>query len=449
MSGIYTKFASSVLFPLHESLKGHGTVQARRHLELSQNWPRERLFRQQQSDLRVLLERAGENVPYYRRLFDAHALDAQQPLENFPFLTKAIIRENVESLKAGNHSDLTRCNTGGSTGEPLIFFLGNERVTHDVAAKWRATRWWSVDIGDPEIVLWGSPIELGAQDRVRKFRDKLLRSTLLPAFEMSERNLQRFVHAIRTKRPRMLFGYPSALAHIASFAEAKGETLDNVGIKVAFVTSERLYPEQRERIQRVFGCRVANGYGGRDGGFIAHECPEGQLHITAEDIVVETIRSDGTPTAEGEAGEIVVTHLRSHAFPFIRYRTGDVGILGREFCSCGRTLPILREIQGRTTDFIVAQDGTVLHGLSLIYILRDLPEIAAFKIVQESIDEIRVQLVVNAGFGISTEHAITSGFRARLGSDVVVVIEPVGSIQPEKSGKYRYVMSKVPSPYAN
>src|SRR4029077_17040731 len=103
-------------------------------------------------------------------------------------------------LKAQDSPQLTRHNTGGSSGEPLIFFVGNERVTHDVAAKWRATRWWDVDIGDPEIVVWGSPIELGAQDRVRALRDRLLRTKLLPAFEMSPAKLDGFIAAIRARR---------------------------------------------------------------------------------------------------------------------------------------------------------------------------------------------------------------------------------------------------------
>src|SRR6185295_9227709 len=115
--------------------------------------------------------------------------------------------------------------------EPLIFFLGKERVSHDVAAKWRATRWWGVDIGDPEIVVWGSPIELGAQDRLRGLRDALMCTELLPAFEMSEARLDDFVARIRRRRPKMLFGYPSALAHVARHAEARGITFDDLGVK--------------------------------------------------------------------------------------------------------------------------------------------------------------------------------------------------------------------------
>ena len=139
---------------------------------------------------------------------------------------------------------------------------------------------------------------------------------------------------------------------------------------VAFVTGEQLYDEQRETISRVFGCSVANGYGSREAGFIAHECPDGGLHIMAEDVLVEIVDDGGTPQPPGAPGEIVITHLATGAFPIVRYRTGDVGALEPNACTCGRTLPLIKELHGRTTDFIVAHDGTVMHGLALVYVVR-------------------------------------------------------------------------------
>src|SRR5207253_2509642 len=138
----------------------------------------------------------------------------------------------------------------------------------------------------------------------------------------------------------------------AEYALASGIRMHRLGIKVVFVTSEKLYDEQRNLISRVFGCAVANGYGGRDAGFIAHACPEGGMHISAEDIIVEIVDAAGQVLPPGSAGEIVVTHLATSHFPFIRYRTGDVGVLDRQLCACGRGLPLLKEIQGRTTDFV-------------------------------------------------------------------------------------------------
>jgi phenylacetate-CoA ligase len=445
---IYTSLISGLFFPVHERFKKHDSVAVRKRMEVSQWWECDRLNALRLSRLRRLLAHVETHVPYYRELFmeigfkarDVHSLS---DLAHLPLLDKTTIRHHVEALKSENARHLARFNTGGSSGDPLIFYIGKERVSHDVAAKWRATRWWGVDIGDPEIVVWGSPIELGAQDGMRALRDRLLRTKLLPAFEMSAQKLDQFLDEIRSVRPIMLFGYPSALSHIARHAEAREQRMDDLGIRVAFVTSERLYDEQRQQISKTFGCPVANGYGGRDAGFIAHECPQGGMHITAEDIIVEILDQQGASLPYGEAGEIVVTHLATRDFPFIRYRTGDIGVLDSQPCACGRGLPLLREIQGRSTDFLVAQDGTVMHGLALIYVLRDLPQILAFKIIQESRDFTRVLTVSENGLGPELVEKIERGFKARLGQEVKIAIEEVPAIPAEKSGKFRYVVSKV------
>ncbi|MPZ46005.1 MAG: AMP-binding protein [Betaproteobacteria bacterium] len=445
---LYTRFCSSVLFPAHERLKGHDSVRRLRELEASQWWDPERLRQYQFEQLRRFLAGIGHRVPYYRDLFgrtgfDPVRMDSIEELGMLPLLRKPDIRANVERLKAEGATGLKRYNTGGSSGEPLVFFIGRDRRSHDVAAKWRATRWWDVDIGDRELVVWGSPIELGAQDRLRILRDRLMRSDLLPAFEMSEASLDRYVDAIRTKRPRMLFGYPSSLSLIATHARKRGIDLGGLAIEVAFVTSERLYDHQREIIESVFGCRVANGYGGRDAGFIAHDCPARRMHISADDIVVEILDDDGRPAEPGQVGEIVVTHMATADFPFVRYATGDRASVDPKPCPCGRGLPVLSEIEGRSTDFVVAADGTVMHGLALIYVIRDLPEVERFKIVQHDLAHTEVLLVPGADFDTSLESLIRAEFQRRLGATVAVTIRKVDAIPREASGKFRYVVSNV------
>lgn len=451
MPDLRTRLVSGLVFPLQERLKKHSTVADRRAMEDSQWWPRERLEALRVQRLRALLTHAAAHVPYYRDLFarigfNPAEVSSLTDLQRLPFLDKPLIRAHTDALKADDARGLARFNTGGSSGVPLIFYIGLERVSRDVAAKWRATRWWGVDIGDPEIVLWGSPIELGAQDRVRLLRDRLMRTRLLPAFEMSDAKVDDFIDEIRTLRPRMLFGYPSAFAHIARHAQRQGVRMDDLGIKVVFVTSERLYDHQRTLIEQSFGAPVANGYGGRDAGFIAHQCPSGSLHITAEDLIVEIVDREGRVLPPGESGEIVVTHLATRDFPFVRYRTGDVGVLAAPDdapCACGRTLPVLKEVQGRSTDFIVARDGTVMHGLALIYIVRDMPGVAGFRIEQESLDLTRVKVVTEPGFPADGDARIRAGMKARLGESVEVVVEHVAQIAAEGSGKFRYVVSKV------
>ena len=442
----YTRLVSSIFFPIHELAKGHRTLKVRRLLERSQWWTAEQIEMHQIERARALLTRC-ERVPYYRRLFeklrfDPRALGSLRALEALPFLTKDLIRRNLEELKAKG-ARLSLFNTGGSTGEPLQFFIGKERVSHDVAAKWRATRWWGVDIGDPEIVVWGSPIELTAQDRARELRDRLLRTELLPAFEMSERRLDEFLDRIQEMKPRMLFGYPSALSLIAGHAEARGRDMSDAGVRVAFVTAEQLYPHQRRMISQVFRCAVANGYGGRDLGFVAHECPEGGLHITAEDVIVEIVDEDGRLLPKGASGEIVVTHLASRGFPFVRYRSGDVGALSEWLCPCGRGLPLLEAVHGRTTDFVVAEDGTVMHALAVIYAVRDIPGVKNFKVVQEDLSHTRVFLIPANGFSQELEDKIRMRLAERLGRGVHISLERVEEIPRSASGKHRYVESRV------
>ena len=449
MTGIYTKLVAKLLFPLHERLKNHDTVVIKKRLEKSQWLTTSEILKQQENRLQSFITKALLDVPYYQTLFTQLNLTADdirsvEDLSKLPFLDKNIIRSNFTELKSTQAGVVNPFTTGGSSGAPLTFLLGNERVSHDVAEKWRATRWWDVDIGDKEIVAWGSPIELGAQDKVRITRDKIFRSTLIPAFDMNESKLLGFIDQIKRIKPKMLFGYPSVFSLIAKIALAKKIDLTKLGIKVVFVTSERLYPYQRKLIEEAFDAPVANGYGSRDAGFIAHQCPSGSMHISAEDLIVEIVDDNGKVVPDGEKGEIVVTHMATSDFPFIRYRTGDIGALDTKPCGCGRGLPVLKDIEGRTTDFVIAEDGTKMHGLALIYVLRELSGIKEFKIIQENISFTQVQVVfINMEDSKDISEKIIDGLKSRLGNNVEIDVKSVTVIEPEKSGKFRYIQSKI------
>ncbi|MCU0510794.1 MAG: AMP-binding protein [Anaerolineae bacterium] len=442
--GLYTRFASGLLFPLQEWVKKHQSVARRRELERTQWLKPDEIAALQLARLREFLVRAAREVPYYGRLFGEHGFDPASlvtlaDLARLPFLDKPRIRAHVEDLKSRSTGPLVKYNTGGSTGEPLVFYMGMGRV---VAAKWRATRWWGVDIGDPEVVLWGSPVELGRQDRYRAIRDRLFRTYLLPAFQMSEAQMDDYCREIRRISPRMVFGYASAVALLARHARSRGHRLDDLGVRVVFTTGETLYPDQREVIEAVFGAPVANGYGSRDAGFIAHQCPSGSLHVSAEDIVVELVDAEGGPVAPGESGEIVVTHMATDDFPFIRYRTGDVAVASGARCPCGRGLPVLDEVQGRSTDFIRTVSGNQMHALALIYEVRDKPGVRAFKFIQG--EDLSLELLLDGGPELTAEveGQIRAGLTRRMGPGTVLQIRRVTEIPPEKSGKYRYVVSR-------
>ena len=119
-----------------------------------------------------------------------------------------------------------------------------------------------------------------------------------------------------------------------------------------------------------------------------------------------------------------------------------MAVMGREPCACGRGLPILREVFGRTTDFVRTASGNAMHALALIYEVRDRPGVRAFKFVQEPDYSLDLQLVAGPELTAEVESNIRAGILRRMGQGAELTIRRVSEIPPERSGKYRYVISK-------
>lgn len=445
---MHQALVKNFIFPLHEYILGRRTFKILKKLEITQWYSREQLAELQLNKLKKLLNQAYENVPFYREIFNSIGVLPQDvrnfdDLKKIPFLTKEMIRENFEKFKATNiKKGLIRMNTGGSTGEPLIFYVDKNRTSYDKAANLRSKKWWGVDIGEREIALWGSPVELSTQDRLKNLRDIFFNTKLLSAFNMGEKQMFSYAKIIQQYQPKHIFGYPSSIYLLSRFLIKHKLDIKKDMVKVVFVTGEVLHPYQKSIIEGTFHCPVANGYGGRDGGFIAHECREGKLHIS-EDIIVEIVDENGKSIDNGKKGEIVITHLEMYAMPFIRYRMGDIAIQSQDSCKCGRKLPILSEIQGRSADFIITPDGKILHALSVIYPIRNITGIVQFKIIQKKIDHLSVMIVKNEQFRKLSEDELRLYFRKLLGENVEIEINYVNSIQGERSGKYRHVVSYI------
>lgn len=448
---IYAGFARNVLFPFHERFKGHVTIRMLTEMEREQWVPDDELRELRAERLRQLISHAFSSVPYYSNLAQIHGYSAdhfraEADLERLPLLSKELIRGRLEAFKSSDAGKVQRLTTGGSTGSPLAFYLGPTRISSDIAARCRAESWWGVGIGDREYVIWGSPLELTKQDRLRELRDRVLRTRLLSAFEMNELTMDRYIDEILVHGCTRVFGYPSSIHLLCEHARRRNKDLSKVGVRTVFVTAEYLWEHWRQTITESFGCPVANGYGGRDSGFIAQECPAGGMHITADRLIVEIVDHSGQRLPPGQLGEIVVTHLDTPEMPFIRYRTGDMGALSTRTCACGRTLPLLENIDGRKSDFIVTPDGRRMHGLSLIYALRKIAGIDQFQVVQKSLTSFEVAVVTNAAFSGQSEVEIQREFRHRIRAEVDVTFRHCEEIALTRSGKYRYVISQVGQP---
>jgi phenylacetate-CoA ligase len=447
---MYRWIAWNILFRLHERAKGHATFRFLREMEAADSLSQAELEALRAGKLRDLIEYAYAHVPYWKTRMREAGVEPEQirtpgDLALLPLMRKADVRKNRALLRSDIAKQLASFTTGGSTGEPLIFDLSKRRVASRVACRMRTSRWWGVAVGDPELAIWGSPVEVKRQDYVRQVRDFFLSSRLLSAFEMNSETMSRYLDVLERGTCRQLFGYPSAIYLLCQQAVKEGRNLRRLGVKVVFVTGEVLYPHQRELISATLNCPVANGYGGRDSALIAHECPQGGMHVLSDAVILELLDPEGRPVAPGGPGEIVITDLNSHEAPFIRYATGDIAVMSSRSCPCGRALPLLDAVEGRSNDSIVAPDGRIINSLALIYSVREIDGIERFRVCQRAVDRFHVQVVRGPDFAGDAEDRIRRNWAQLLRTPVSVTFEYLDELPRDKSGKFRHIVSEIPA----
>jgi phenylacetate-CoA ligase len=442
-------FARSV-FHAQEAVMHRPTFAMLAEFECAQWLSHDAMRGYQAGRLNALLQSALAHSPWHANRLRAVSLDdavhagraTLADLTRLPTMNKRDARDNVDQLVWREvPGGVFKYTTGGSSGEPLIFYFGRARQAADAAGRLRARRWWGVQPGEREVYLWGAPVELNKTDRIKTLRDRLVNQLLLNAFEMSPARMDDYLEAMQTWNPKAIYGYASSLALLAAHAESRGTRPRLPALRVVSTTGEPLFPHQRELIERVFGVPVSVEYGARDAGLMALQSPDGTLLQMSETHIIEVLDDAGNPVEEGEA---VITSLVSDAQPFIRYRTGDVVRRVGKTDPGGRGLDVLDAVVGRQTDFIVAADGRIMHALAVIYVLRAIPGVGQFKLIQHTVDRLEVQVVPDARWNDAAREAVSQGLRARLGATVAVELKLLDAIAPEASGKHRYVVSHVP-----
>ena len=177
-------------------------------------------------------------------------------------------------------------------------------------------------------------------------------------------------------------------------AEAvKKNYIQDINPKVVFGTSELLDPETRKYINSVFDVEMIDHFGCVELNRTAWECSEhAGYHIDVDAVIMEFIEN-GENVSSGERGEIVYTGLYNYAMPLIRYRIGDIGIPSDESCPCGRGLPLMKLIEGRSDSFMQVPDGRIFSPIIWTLIIRKIPGVGQLKAIQEKIDLIRILVV--------------------------------------------------------
>ncbi len=446
---LWQPIAKHVLFPLQARREGNSVPRHLRELEESQWWPVERLEQMRLERLRALLRHAAAHCPFYTARFAESGFDPERvqsfgDLVGIPLLTKDDIRNHRDEMVATNvpRSQLVPNKTGGSTGQPLHFYMDRERQSSRDAAALRHDRWSGWDIGDPAAYIWGHRTDVTAPESLlSRLRVKYLdRALFLDTSSLDSARMDSFRRRLLHENPPYYVAYANSVYLYAKFLKDTGAT-EYQRPRAIITSAEMLDPERRALIEEVFGCLVLNRYGSRETSVIASQCEEAQgLHICWETLHLEFLR-DEKPVAAGEPGKIVITDLMNYGMPLIRYDIQDVGIPSEAACACGRGLPVMEVSAGRVTDFLLGMEGQIVSGASLtIYLIANAPGVAQAQLVQERRGELVLRVVRGEGFGEATREFFTREIPRYFG-DIAWRLDEVDSIAKDPSGKYRFSIS--------
>jgi phenylacetate-CoA ligase len=416
-------------------------------LHKSQYWSREEIRRYQFTKLSQLLDHAFTNVPYYRKIAEQLGITFRDirslvDLQLLPALSKEIIRNNFDQLMAVNIPEKERIAnaTGGSTGEPLHFFQDKKYDVWADAARLRG--WYQIagcDFWDPCAVLWGAMHEVKADFTLReRVRDYIKTGEIyLNAFNLSDDRKMAFIKMCRVIKPKLIRGYFSAVKELALFISENKLVFPPV--KGVILCAETVDDLSRAKIEEAFKSTAFNSYGGRELSLIAMECEhKNGLHEVSENNYVEYEPID----LQGyeRAGNLLITNLNNYAMPFIRYRIGDIGIPSTlEKCACGRGLPLIERVIGRTTEVLTFKGGIKIAGEMFIHLMKDFP-VREYQFVQVADDRVQLRYPVTSPLDDSLKEKIRDQYKGYLPEGVLVEFVEVDKIEKTVTGKFRFVL---------
>lgn len=439
-----------VAFPLYHRIKKTKLMARIDELERNQWKTKDELTRFQALKLKHLLAHAYENVPYYHEKFKEIGIDAAdlhhpECLPQIPLLNKKNINENRDemvSIKL-NGNKLIRSSTSGSTGEALHFYSDMRSWAYRRATVIRNEEWLGIRLGDRSARLWGAPMDLkkatAVRGRLHAWANNIM---FLSSYDLSDKKLDEYERRLKSFKPKLLISYPGPLTVLAEYLMKKNKKI--ASIKAIISSAETLCSWQRDVIEKAFFCPVYNRYGCREFGDIAQECEKRQgLHVNTDRFVIEILDEALKPVQGGETGELVITDLDNYGMPFIRYRIGDTASFKKELCSCGRGLPLLDRVEGRTLDIVSAPNGKRLGGTFWTLLFRSRPGIKSFQVIQERPDEITIKYVNDTKVANIDFRWFGRSIQDKCGPDFKVHFEAVSSIPKTASGKTRFVISEI------
>lgn len=422
-----------------------GAQQQARLAELrsSERLPEMELRGLQIARLQAVTAAAARDVPFYRDRIPSGGVQSLDALRELPKLSKQEVQQAGRTLVSNKFvsTRLQEIHTGGTTGTPITVYCDREALQNNYAFFSRFCEWAGIASKDRVATFAGRtivPQKRGAPFWRHNWASNAL---LFSSYHIGPDSVDAYLDALAEFRPALIDSYPSNLAPLAQRALARHD--ERIRPKAIITSSETLLPEVRALAEAAFGCKVFDHYGAAEMVAFIAQCEFGRYHVNPEYGIVE-ILVDGRPARPGECGELIATGFINSAMPFIRYATGDLAVAGEGGCPCGRAFPVIERIEGRCDDVIVTPTGRRIGRLDPIF--KAVSGIHEARIVQDSVDHVRVDVVPWTALSLEDRDALLKELHRRLGPAMTISILEVERLERTPRGKLRSVISRIASP---
>jgi phenylacetate-CoA ligase len=403
--------------------------------------------RVQEKMLRQTLLHAYETIPFYHTKFRGAGIKPSdirniEDLTLIPATNKSEIQATPLKEMVARNAAIKECvqnRSSGSTGVPLLTLEDRNAVDHAAAAWLRFYLEIGVRLWDKQAII-KDPRHFPKKTSLTQ-KLGIMETKYVSVFDDAEQQLA----FLEKHKPQVLSGHPADLASLANACE---HNQSDFRPRMVLSFGELLDEVFRQAVVSAFGSKPFDYYGCSELNLMAWECREHDgYHINSDTLLLEFV-DDGDTVTPGERGEIVGTTLVNNAMPLIRYRVGDIGVPIEKQCLCGVTLPMMKLLQGRAEDFLVATDGRAISPSAFDYpsrFLGNLERIRQFRVIQEARDRLIIQLAVREKLDNQTFERARKEIQKLLGSDMQVEFQVVDKIDKDPSGKLRSVISRLTS----
>jgi phenylacetate-CoA ligase len=419
-------------------------------LESTQWLSPDRLLELQMGQLALLLRHAYATVPHYRQawsgLYDPDAPLTPERFFRLPRLTRRALQDGFDALKSGRippaHGSVGEARSSGSTGSPVRVLKTQLTQVMWNAITLRDHLWHRRDLrGKLAAIRHGVPTgEFAGWGTATHGVVATGSSAVLGVKEDIDAQLR----WLQGQQAAYLLTYPSNLRELLMRSQELGVRLPT--LREARTFGEVLPAEIRELCLRAWAVPISDVYSAEEVGYIALQCPHsGHYHVQSEAALVEILGEDGKACAPGEVGRVLVTTPHNFATPLVRYELGDYAEAGAT-CPCGRGLPVIRRVLGRTRNILVTAAGKRYWPSFGSHGFLEIAPIVQHQFVQKTLDLVEARLVTRVPLTAEQEANFRRHVLSALPAGLHLNLVYCDRIARSAGGKYEDFVSEVALP---